>query len=447
MALTKTVDGKALPKEQFAYVGDPSNIATWHLPIDDSHIDSALKMFGHETHVPSDQKTAVARKIAATAKAKGFDTKDFEANYCRANAEHAETPSLGHGWIEIFRAGDYTAQGKVKVTPEQLQGIVDRYDPGFHEAPVVVGHPQADAPAYGWIEAIALRGDTLLAKEKQVDASFDELRTAGRFKKRSAAFYQDGDGAPIYLRHVAWLGAQPPAVKGLKDAAFSEHGKGFVEFEEDVMAGETEKSVKEQIKAFFVEMFGNKPGDGGSATFSEADVKRIAAEAVTAATAPLQAKIATLEGDLKNHGAKFSERETAMAAAELKQRASGAVAQLKAAGRWVPAFERMGLEAIFSELAKSTVKLEFGEGDAKKQVSPLDLMVTFLEGLPKIVPSGTVFQGRAGADAKRSDDPLTAATRELMKKDSKLTFTEAMIKAADEHPELTVAGQGSAGSV
>lgn len=144
--------------------------------------------------------------------------------------QFAETPNLDHGWIEIFRAGDYTSQGKVKITAEQLQSVVDRYNPDFHEAPVVVGHPQNDAPAYGWIEQIALRGDTLLAKEKQVDPAFNELRVAGRFKKRSVAFYQDADGSPIYLRHVGWLGAQPPAVKGL-GAAFDDKGRAFVEFE------------------------------------------------------------------------------------------------------------------------------------------------------------------------------------------------------------------------
>lgn len=71
--LTKIVDGKPLPKEKFAYVGDESDISTWHLPIDDDHVESAVKMFAHEAHVPEGEKAAVARKTAAKAKKKGVD--------------------------------------------------------------------------------------------------------------------------------------------------------------------------------------------------------------------------------------------------------------------------------------------------------------------------------------------------------------------------------------
>ncbi len=34
----------------------------------------------------------------------------------------------------------------------------------------------------------------------------------------------------LYLRHVGFLGAQPPSVKGLKQVSFSEQEEGVVEF-------------------------------------------------------------------------------------------------------------------------------------------------------------------------------------------------------------------------
>ena len=61
---------------------------------------------------------------------------------------------------------------------------------------------------------------------KQVAPEFESLVKSGRFKKRSAAFYQDGS-----LRHVGWLGAVPPAVKGLADVAFQD-GVEAIEFTE-----------------------------------------------------------------------------------------------------------------------------------------------------------------------------------------------------------------------
>jgi hypothetical protein len=33
-----------------------------------------------------------------------------------------------------------------------LQATVAAYDPAKHEAPLVVGHPTHDMPAYGWVQ-------------------------------------------------------------------------------------------------------------------------------------------------------------------------------------------------------------------------------------------------------------------------------------------------------
>jgi hypothetical protein len=439
-SLTKIVDGKPLEADQFAYVGDAQDISTWHLPIDADHIDSAVKMFGHEKNVPDSEKAAVARKIAAKAKKAGIDTADFEAKYARTQ-EHGESP---RGWIEIFRAGDYRGANKGLITRSDLDRVVRNYDPTYHEAPATIGHPADDKPAYGWIEALAVDGDKLLAREKQVDPKFDEARKAGRFKKRSAAFYCDADGNITGLRHVAYLGAQPPEVKGLTDLAFNDHGSKFIEvdFGEDEQVAD--KTIKQEIQAFFAELFS---GSAQPKTFSEADAQRIATEAATAAAAPLVAKVTTLETQLATQATKFAERETAIAGGEIKQRAQAAIARLKTAGKWIPAFEKMGLGPVFDELAKSTATVEFGEGDAKKTVTPLETLVLFLEGLPKIVSGGRLVEGAAPGRTKASTgDPLTDAAR-ARQKEKNITFGEALAQVAQEQPELTVAGNATGGAV
>ena len=130
--------------------------------------------------------------------------------------------------IEIFRAGTYTATdgSKLTVTSADLAGIADRYDPGAAEAPLVVGHPQINAPAYGWVKSLRAEGDLLFAAPHQVDADFAALVKGNKFKKRSASFFRPGSaGNPtpdaLYLRHVGFLGATPPAVHGLRDVSFS----------------------------------------------------------------------------------------------------------------------------------------------------------------------------------------------------------------------------------
>ncbi len=120
-------------------------------------------------------------------------------------------------WIEVFRTGTHTdsAGGTREWTEADLDRMAGSYDPARHEAPVVVGHPAHDAPAYGWVRGLKRVGQLLLAKVGQMAPEFVEAVRAGQYKKRSIALYPDGT-----LRHLAFLGAQPPAVKGLKDVQF-----------------------------------------------------------------------------------------------------------------------------------------------------------------------------------------------------------------------------------
>lgn len=130
--------------------------------------------------------------------------------------------------IEIFRAGRHTAMGgeSVSFTEANLDEVVQSYDPARHEAPIVIGHPRADAPAYGWVRGLTRKGAALEASVDQVDPAFSELVRSGRFKKVSASFYLPSSPSnptpgKLSLRHVGFLGAQPPAVKGLKQVSFA----------------------------------------------------------------------------------------------------------------------------------------------------------------------------------------------------------------------------------
>jgi FtsZ-binding cell division protein ZapB len=90
-----------------------------------------------------------------------------------------------------------------------------------HYAPIVVGHPATNAPAYGWIKKLHVKGGDLYAEPERVNPEFKKLVNSGAYRTRSAAFYADGK-----LRHVGFLGACPPAIKGLEDFAFAE-GEDF----------------------------------------------------------------------------------------------------------------------------------------------------------------------------------------------------------------------------
>jgi hypothetical protein len=142
--------------------------------------------------------------------------------------------------IEIFRAGRHTASdgSAISFSRADLAASARAYYPEIHEAPLVIGHPKMNDPAYGRVTDLALSGDSLYAEADDVDPEFVDLVRAGRFRKISASFYMPGSPQnPVpgvyYLRHVGFLGAQPPAVKGLSPIAFREYDRGSVSFLEN----------------------------------------------------------------------------------------------------------------------------------------------------------------------------------------------------------------------
>lgn len=139
--------------------------------------------------------------------------------------------------LHVFQAGTHQpmAGDPVTITPADVAALADAYDPARHEAPLVVGHPKHDEPAYGWVERVTARDGGLYVDTKDVDPEFAEIVRAGRYRKISASLYPPGaSGNPTpgvwSLRHVGFLGAMPPAVKGLKPVALADADADFVTF-------------------------------------------------------------------------------------------------------------------------------------------------------------------------------------------------------------------------
>ncbi|QUO43447.1 hypothetical protein KDJ56_11100 [Brevibacillus composti] len=142
-------------------------------------------------------------------------------------------------WYEIFRAGRYDPQGDF--TEDDIQQIVDNYDPDKFEAPIVIGHPKQDDPAFGWVAGLKREGDKLLATFRQVVPEFAEAVNAGRYKKVSVRLRKTDDGWT--LRHVGFLGAAAPAVEGLKPIEFSQEDRDGIQIDLD-FSGENKEAKK-----------------------------------------------------------------------------------------------------------------------------------------------------------------------------------------------------------
>jgi hypothetical protein len=132
--------------------------------------------------------------------------------------------------IHVFKAGDQTSAQGIQRTfsPKDLQQVVDTYNPSIHEAPLVIGH-QGDSdslPSFGWIKGFERNGDNLYADVEFTDTAKDLVKD-GHYRKVSISFYSPDSQINPHsgkwsARHLALLGAAPPAVKGLEPFSFSE---------------------------------------------------------------------------------------------------------------------------------------------------------------------------------------------------------------------------------
>jgi hypothetical protein len=345
--------------------------------------------------------------------------------------------------LQIFKPGKHTAaDGRVlEFTPAQLEACAKAYDPALHEAPIVVGHPKSDLPAYGWAKSLAFADGVLGVEPHQVDAAFAELVNAGRFKKISASFYlpeapENPKPGSLYLRHIGFLGAQAPAVRGLKSASFSASSEGVVEFMD--WSKSDIASVLRGIRDFFIEQFGLDKADKAIPSFYVDSIRADAVRAAAQDTAPAgidvtsyserthvktkeqeelerrEREVKEREEKLARERAEFSERERTLNAEKVAASRAAVLAGSKTfveglvkAGKVLPAHAE-GLAAFMAALPSEGV-VEFGEGDKAQKKPSLEWLRAYLQAQPKVVD----FAERgAGHDAGGgSSDPLEQAAQ------------------------------------
>jgi len=130
--------------------------------------------------------------------------------------------------LEVFKDGTFSPMGggSVSFSKTDVDAVAANYDPGTFEAPIVVGHPKEDHPAYGWVSGLEVENGKLLANARQVEPQFAEMVKSGRFKKISVSLFSpkapnNPTPGSYYLKHVGFLGAAAPSVPGLKAVSLS----------------------------------------------------------------------------------------------------------------------------------------------------------------------------------------------------------------------------------
>lgn len=360
-------------------------------------------------------------------------------------------------WIEIFRTGEHTdAAGNRRAwTEADLDAIVAGYDPAQHEAPLVVGHPKDNSPAFGYVEALKREGGTLLMKPRQVPDEFTELVRKGTYKKRSISLYPD-----LTLRHVGFLGGMPPAVKGLKDIAFQADDEALTYEFGDYRISSVGR-ILQRFRDFLIDRFDLDTADRVVAPWEIEGLMAPAAEESQPApplfsekevqdmdkVKELQDQLAAKDAELREYAervdaltAKNDELET-----RLKQMAKDSLDREFAAfcdslpTRITPA-QRPAVIAHMHTLA-GLEPVDFAEGDGRTvKKTPLEIYQESLKNLPEVVS----FAERAAREraAGREDDSPQALARkareyveEMAAKGIHVTCSEAVaqIRQGGEH--------------
>ena len=148
-------------------------------------------------------------------------------------------------WIDIFKNGIQTdSRGFAHDGDKLIDMAIENFSADGDTVPVVVGHSgKDDRPAFGWVASLKKEDGKLWAKIRDLNPDFKKLIEQKTYPNRSAGF---NNGK---LGHIAFLGGQPPAVKGLEPVKFSEREKNAyfeIEFSEPEPAVEADPEPEEK---------------------------------------------------------------------------------------------------------------------------------------------------------------------------------------------------------
>lgn len=328
-----------------------------------------------------------------------------------------DTAMITELWDEVFRAGTHTsAEGVTReFSAADLDKIVTSYNPLIHTAPLVIGHPASTtAPAFGWVDAIKRVGDSLFVKYKDMSSEFADWVKRGLYKKKSIKLAPD-----LSLVHVGYLGAVPPAVRGLKDISLAGGADGMsFEFANNNQpdGGVVMEKDLELLNAKNVEL------EGKISSFS------VKLDAITAENAALK----TENGTLRNHLDRISAEQVAAAKREQRRGFESFCDGLIREGKLAPA-AREGTLLTMESLAGSG-EVSFADGTKK---SALVVYQDTLKAQPKILTT-TEFatSGAACGVTGNAGVQLEALVKAKMTADKDLSYSSAFVQVCKEHPEL-----------
>nr|VFK14980.1 MAG: hypothetical protein BECKLPF1236B_GA0070989_10712 [Candidatus Kentron sp. LPFa] len=314
--------------------------------------------------------------------------------------------------LHIFRAGRHATDAgeAIEFSESDIQATAAAYDPGRHEAPVVIGHPRSDSPAQGWVSSLSASPRGLHASLRDVSPEFAERVDRREYAKVSSKFYRPEDpNNPTPgvwgLRHVGFVPI--PSLKGLEDPAFAEED-GCVVFSENLAPDDAPESDPET-------------GADPSRTQTQPETKPASEEEKDTVTeqekAALEAEKARIIQEkeaLKAENARLK-REAETAEAERTARAQAARHEANAAfaedllkeGRLAPKYKEVLVSTLdaLGEPDGEGAPAQFGEGEDRRPL--VKAVREMLADGKEVVQFGEAATRDKGA-GRKEENPLVA---------------------------------------
>ena len=308
------------------------------------------------------------------------------------------TSRLNNARIEVFRPGTFLpmAGDAVTYSAEDLRAIAAGYDFAAAPAPIVVGHPKTDAPAFGWATGFDYDEvtDRLFATIGDLEPAFADAVKAKRYRKVSMSFFRpDAANNPKpgawYPKHIGFLGGAAPAVSGLTPVSFADDAQALT-FEFGEPGFEQTASMLRSLRDFFIEKFGLETADKVLPAYQLEwlDNTEIAKPAIAPSfsepqeqdvTKPNEAEFAAREAGVAAREQKLAERER-----QLRHEDNVAFAEtLVSEGRLLPASKDKVVQLLDAAPAEATVSFS-GEAEA----SFADALRDILGAQPKSIEFG-----------------------------------------------------------
>lgn len=346
--------------------------------------------------------------------------------------------------VEIFRTGTWNGD---KYDARDLDDIVNAFDQVGFKPPVKLGHKEDSGdPAYGWVSSLRRVGDKLLASFVDLPKPIYEAIKNKRFNAVSSEiFFNLTRGNKKFrrvLKAVALLGAEIPAVSGLKPLHDSFRG----------LSVERESAYTLQMEDFVDKDDKSKKGGGSD------DVESV--EELTKQLKAANDQVAELKSQLEG------KEDSALKVKALTETVEGlekAIAESKENERRerirnkvdklrVPVL-REHIAAMYEIATTSEKKVNFTVGEDKtEQVDPVKVVDDLVERINKHTEK--IFNELSVAgDLKRDDAPvedndagaeLHKLTQEYMTKNKEKDYAAAF-QAVLNDPENAVLKKKYAG--